>query len=251
MPSAATVFDFSGARVLVTGGSSGIGLGIASAFAGAGAEVCITGTRAAASDYEQDFSAFSYRRLQVQDRDAVAALAADLPGLDILVNNAGASLPGGRDEWEPEVFEEAVRINLLSVYEMAHACRDLLAASELPGGASVIGIASLTSFFGNEFVPGYGAAKAGLVQLTKTLGASWAKHGIRANAVAAGMIATRMTAPMQEFPEFNDAVLTRTPLKRWGQPADVAAAVLFLASAGASFITGETLLVDGGYSVFV
>ena len=250
MAKASATFDYGGAAVLVTGGSNGIGHGIASAFAKAGAAVTVTGTRSSAAEYDTDLGAFSYRQLALTDRAAIKSLAGSLDTLDILINNAGASLPGGRDEWEPEVFDESVHINLLAGYHLAHACRERLAASDLPGGASIIGIASLTSFFANEFVPGYGAAKAGVVQLSKTLGISWAKHGIRANAIAAGMIDTRMTHFMQDIPDFNDPIMARTALKRWGKPEDIAGAALFLASESASFITGQTLLVDGGYSVF-
>ena len=241
-------FDYSGARVLVTGGSNGIGYGIAAAYREAGAEVIITGTRADAAEYDSDLAGLDYRQLQVQDRDAMSALAASLDSLDILVNNAGASMPGG-DEWTADGFEESVRVNLFSAFHMASACREHLATSAQPGGASVVGIASLTSFFGNEIVPGYGAAKAGLSQLTKTLSMKWAPNGIRANAVAAGMTETRMTSFMKDIPEMNDPILARTPLKRWGMPEDVARAVLFLTSSDAAFITGQTLLVDGGYSV--
>ena len=242
-------YDYRGARVLVTGGSNGIGYGIALAFAAAGAQVTINGTQPSASDYQNELSAFTYRQLEVTDREAIKAFANSLDGLDILVNNAGASLPGGRDEWDPDVFDESVHINLLSAYHLSQACFPLLSQSQLAGGASIIGIASLTSFFANEMVPGYGAAKAGIVQLSKTLGLSWAKHGIRANAVAAGLTETRMTAAMKQIPEYNEPIMARTPLKRWGQPADIAGAVLFLASQQASFITGQTLLVDGGYSL--
>ncbi len=241
--------NYHGARVLVTGGSNGIGYAIASAFASAGATVTITGTAADAQAYDNDLSAFHYQTLQVKDRDAIFAVAEGLSGLDILVNNAGASLPGGRSEYEPEIFEESVRINLFSAYHMAYACREKLQASTLAGGASILGIASLTSFFGNEMVPGYGAAKAGLVQLTKTLAMSWARDGIRANAIAAGMIDTRMTHFLKDMPEMIEPFMARTPLKRWGLPADIANTALFLASANASFITGQTLLVDGGYSI--
>jgi NAD(P)-dependent dehydrogenase (short-subunit alcohol dehydrogenase family) len=250
MSNATAQYNYRGAKVLVTGGSNGIGYAIASAFAAAGAQVIITGTQSSADAYDNNLSAFIYKSLHVQDRAAIQALVDSLDGLDILVNNAGASLPGGQDEWQPEVFEESVRINLIATYDLAHACKALLSASDLPGGASIIGIASLTSYFANEMVPGYGAAKAGVVQLSKTLGISWAKHGIRANAIAAGMIETRMTSFMKEIPEMNDPIMARTPLKRWGAPEDIANAALFLASSGASFITGQTLLVDGGYSVF-
>jgi NAD(P)-dependent dehydrogenase (short-subunit alcohol dehydrogenase family) len=98
-------------------------------------------------------------------------------------------------------------------------------------------------------VPAYGAAKAGLVQLVKTLSITWAKDNIRVNAVAAGVTASRMTAQMLKVPPMMAPILARTPLKRVGQPEDVAGAVLFLTSAAASFITGQTVLVDGGYSI--
>ena len=242
-------FDFTGARVLVTGGTQGIGHAIARAFADAGAAVTVTGRRGAPAEYETDLAGLAYRQLDVRDRAAIAPLAGALDGLDVLVNNAGANLPGGRSEYEPDVFEESVRINLFGAYRMAAACRTLLAASALPGGGSVIHLASLASFFGLVPVPGYGAAKAGVVQMTKTLAAAWAPDGIRVNAVAPGLIRTPMTARIQALPEYTRKDFERMPMARWGTPEEVAPAVLFLASAAASYITGHTLLVDGGYSV--
>jgi 3-oxoacyl-[acyl-carrier protein] reductase len=242
-------FSFEGCRVLVTGGSSGIGAGIATAFAASGARVTITGTRASADAYDVDLSAFEYRPLQLADRDAIDALAASLPALDILVNNAGASLPGGRNEAIPEVFEESVHINLFGAFRLATACREHLAASGLDGGASVINLASMSSYFGISIVPGYGAAKAGIVQMTKSLAVAWAGRAIRVNAVAPGLIRSNMTAPMEKFTDLADPHLARTPMARWGEPEDVSGPVLFLASPAARFVTGQTLPVDGGYSI--
>ncbi len=241
-------YNYRGAQVLVTGGTSGIGAGIAAAYRAAGADVIITGTRKTASEYAENLSGFRYLQLGLTDNAQIEAVAAAIPKLDILVNNAGANFMM-QNEYDPDIFEKGVRVNLTSAYRMSHALQPTLARSVLPGGASVIGIASLTSYFGVEVVPAYGAAKAGLVQLMKTLSMAWAKQNIRVNAVAAGITESRMTAQMLSMPDMMAPVLARTPLGRPGKPADIAGAVLFLTSAAASYITGQTLLVDGGYSI--
>lgn len=240
-------FDFTGAAVLVTGGSSGIGHAIAAAFADAGAEVAVTGTRAAAIDYETDLRRFDYRCLDTTDSASIDALIGGLPRLDVLVNNAGANFPGGRDEWEPDVFANAIQLNLNGAMRLSVGCRHLLAASALQGGASVVNIASMSAFRSVPIVPGYASAKAGLIALTWNLARQWAADGIRVNAVAPGVIDTPMTAPLSQIPELLEAELAHTPMQRLGTPREVAPAVVFLASAAASYITGHTLAVDGGY----
>lgn len=245
-----TRFDYTGARVLVTGGTSGIGAAIAAAYHAAGAEVTITGTRAAAGDYDTDLSAYRYLQLDIEDAAQIRAFAAAQDRLDVLVNNAGLALPSmGLDEYEPEVFARAVNMHLVAAYRMSRGCFPALKASKLPGGASIVGIASMSSYFGIGIVPGYGAAKTGLLGLTRVLAVEWGKHGIRVNAVAAGLTESRMTAGTFANPEWAEPTLTRTPLGRLGKPQDIAGAVLFLSSAQASWITGQTLPIDGGYTV--
>ena len=240
-------FDYSGAHVLVTGGTSGIGHALATSFADAGATVTVTGTKPDATGYETNLGRFTYLPCEMTDPSTVNAVAESLDGLDVLVNNAGANLPGGRDEWEPEVFATALTLNLAGPMRLTTGVRHLLAASKLDGGGSVVSIASLSAFRSIPIVPGYGSAKAGLVALTGNLARHWVHDGIRVNAVTPGVIDTPMTAPMKQFTELLDAELAHTPMGRLGTPSDVVGAVLFLASSGARFITGHTLVVDGGY----
>jgi 3-oxoacyl-[acyl-carrier protein] reductase len=239
-------YDYTDATVLVTGGTSGIGLACAQEYRDAGARVLITGRKANASDYDTDLEGMEYRQLDVADREALFTLASSLTKLDILVNNAGGSQG---NEWEADSFDQSIGVNLSSVFHLSSACKDLLAASTFPGGASVVGIASMTSYFGFEWTPGYGPAKAGLVQLMKTLGMSWGQEGIRANAVAAGLTRSGLTTPvLDSMPDMVEETLKRQGLKRTGEPRDIAAAVLFLTSPAAAWITGQTLPVDGGFT---
>jgi NAD(P)-dependent dehydrogenase (short-subunit alcohol dehydrogenase family) len=240
-------FDFSGARVLVTGGTSGIGYAIASAFAESNAEVTITGTHASAAEYEVDLSRFAFSSVQMTDAEAIDRLASDSRAVDVLVNNAGATLPGGRDEWQPDVFTEAVELNLLGAMRLTTGLRAALTASELTGGASVVNITSMTAFRANTMVPGYGAAKTALLSLTRNLAVAWSGDGVRVNAVAAGVIDTPMTAPMASLPEILETELRHIPMGRLGHPREVAAAVLWLSSRHASYVTGAVIAVDGGY----
>ncbi len=241
-------FDYSGARVLVTGGSGGIGLGIARAFAQAGASVAITGRREQATDYDADLGAFEYHSLEMRDAAGIARLPGSLGSLDVLVNNAGENYPFDPSEWDPDVFERSVIVNLVSAFRMSVACKQLLAASRIAGGASVLNIASMSAFRAVTFVPGYGAAKAGIVQMTMNLAIAWIPERIRVNAIAPGLIESGMTAAMRGMPDLEKAELAKCPMGRWGTPEDLAPALLFLASSAAGFVTGQTLCIDGGYS---
>ena len=243
-------FDFDRTSVLVTGGTSGIGHAVARAFAAAGASVTVTGTRPSATDYHTDLSAFAYRPLQVRDAVAVDALAAGLERLDVLVNNAGANFPDGRDEWDPDGFSAALELNVEGTMRLTVRSRPLLAASTMAGGACVVNLVSMTAFRSTAIVPGYSAAKAALLALTRNLARHWAADGIRVNAVAPGLIDTPMTAPLQAYPELLEAELGRAIVHRMGAPEEVAGAVLFLCSRAAAFVTGSVLAVDGGYLAF-
>jgi NAD(P)-dependent dehydrogenase (short-subunit alcohol dehydrogenase family) len=243
-------YDYAGAHVLVTGGTSGIGAAIALAYRQAGATVTITGTRSSAKDYDADFGDSRYIQLDVTNNARVDAVAAAQSKLDILVHSGGVALASlGTNEYEPDNFELAVRMHLTSIYRLTYGCLDKLAGSRLAGGGAVIGIASMSSYFGVEIVPAYGAAKGGLVQLMKTMAVAWSKRGIRANAVAAGMTKSRQTQAAIDHPEFSAAMLARTPMKRFGEAAEIADAVLFLTSSGATYLTGQTINVCGGFSI--
>lgn len=240
-------FDFSGTSVLVTGGTSGIGHAIASAFASAGAAVTVTGTRDSAAAYDSDLSAFVFRQLEMRDTVAVDALAAGLDSLDVLVNNAGANFPDGLDEWSPEGFSASLDMNVEGTQRLTVRAREALANSSMAGGASVVNVVSMTAFRSTTIVPGYSAAKAALVALTRNLAVHWVGHGIRVNAVAPGLIDTPMTAPMKSYPDLLEAEMARVVLGRMGTPQEVAAAVQFLCCEASAFTTGTVLAVDGGY----
>ena len=240
-------FDFSGTEVLVTGGTSGIGFATASAFADAGATVTVTGTRTSAAGYDTALGRFGYHQLDLRDGEAVDRLAGDLTRLDVLVNNAGANFPDGKDEWDPDGFSAALALNVEGAMRLTSRCRPVLTASPMSGGASVTNIVSMTAFRSTTIVPGYSAAKAALVALTRNLAVHWVGDGIRVNAVAPGLIDTPMTAPMQAFDGMVDAELSKAAIRRMGTAEEIAAAVLFLASDASAYTTGSVLAVDGGY----
>ena len=243
------LFDFTGATALVTGGTSGIGHATALALRDSGARVTITGTRAGPEHYDVDLSGLEYRQLALTDSDGIEALAASFTELDILINNAGANFPGGLDEATPDGFSLSVEVNLLAPFRLTERLHGALKASKAPGGASVVMLASMAAIRSVPVVPGYGSAKAGVLALTRNLAVRWAADGIRINAVVPGVVATRMTAPMDYVPEVKQEQVDHIPLGRFATPNEMASPILYLCTDNASYSTGSELVVDGGYSV--
>jgi len=229
---------------LVCGGTSGIGAAIAGALSTLGARVTISGAtteEAAAARERCGFWFEASIALDVRDAAAIAACFGAMQKLDILVNCAGIIRRG--DEHDPKVFADVVDVNLLGTMRMCAAARPFLARTQ----GCIVNTASILSYVGGALVPGYSASKGGVVQLTKSLAISYAADKIRVNAIAPGWIATSFTQPVQDDPARCQAIVSRTPLGRWGTPADVAGAAVFLCSPAALFITGAILAVDGGY----
>jgi len=239
-----------GAKVVVTGGTSGIGNALATAYAADGADVTVTGRKASASDYALDLSQFTYLQLDVEDDASIDAACASIDACDVLINNAGTSMMSmGLDEWEPDVFARAVNMHLISGYRMAKNLKPLLSKSARTGGGVITSIGSMSSLLGIEAVPGYGAGKTGMLGITRAIAVAWGRENIRANVLALGLIETPMTEMALQYPELLQPYLSRTPLGRIGQVSDATGPALFLSSPAALYITGQVLVVDGGFSI--
>ena len=229
-------------HALVTGGTRGIGEGIARALAVSGYSVTacgLTGQEVAAFAPAEQITA---RQLDVTDANSVADAMKSLETLDLLVNCAGIIQRAGA-EFEIDAFRLTLEVNLVGTMRMCTAARPLLAKS----GGSIVNTASVLTFQGSPFVPGYAASKGGVGQLTKSLAAAWASEGIRVNAIAPGWIETDLTRPLVEDAARSAPIIARTPAGRWGKPDDIGGVVVFLASDAARFVTGTILPVDGGY----
>lgn len=238
LPSAIS-FDVSGRHVLITGGRGGIGAAFARAFQAAGAEVTVTDIRPESA--EASVPGAKAEVLDVMDNEAVLSLARRTERLDVLIHCAGFLQPF--KEHRTDVFQQVVDVHLFGAMRLASAFRSQLAAAR----GSIIHIGSIYCYVGNEQVPAYAAAKAAIASLTKSLAFAYAGDGIRVNAIAPGFTDTEMTRKGRTDERLNAKLMDRLAIKRWADPTDLAGTALFLASPAASFVTGVTIPVDGGF----
>jgi len=249
-------FDLTGRVAAVTGANAGIGQGIALALAEAGADVAAIG-RTPADETASRIRALG-RRCELVAADlasiapvgaAIDAVVERLGRLDILVNNAGIIRRDDALEFTEEDWDAVIDTNLKTPFFLAQAAARHMAGWASPGGrrGKIINIASMLSFQGGVRVPSYTASKSGLAGLTRLLANEWAAKGINVNAIAPGYITTANTAALQADETRNRQILERIPEGRWGDPADIGGAAVFLASDAADYVQGHILAVDGGW----
>ena len=246
-------FDITGRVAVVTGGTSGLGQAIALGFADAGARV-IVGSRDTAK-IEETLKALERRgeghdgiALDVADAESIErafdAIRSRAQRVDILVNAAGITHRQPAIEVTAGDWERVIKTNLTGTFLCSQAAARIMRST---GGGAIINIASISSFVGLADVPAYGASKAAVLQLTSALANDWAQFGIRVNAIAPGVFPTPLNRNLIMGTPRGDWFLKHTPMKRFGEPEELVGAAVFLASPSASFITGETLVVDGGF----
>ncbi|MBB4661830.1 SDR family NAD(P)-dependent oxidoreductase [Conexibacter arvalis] len=245
-----------GRRAIVTGGSRGIGAGIAETLAREGAAVGLIGRDAAALTQVagrlrvRAGAEVEIRAADLAGGDEVAAavdeLAGALGGVDLLVNNAGTTVREDALALSADDWDRVLAVNLRAAFVASQAAARAMVAGGT--GGAIVNIASLSAHFGIRRAPAYAASKGGIVQLTKALALEWGVHGIRVNAVAPGYVATELTRPLTDDAERREAISRRIPLGRWGSPEDVGGAVALLCSPLAGYVTGQVLYADGGYA---
>lgn len=251
----AELLSLEGRVAIVTGGNSGIGLGMAKGMAAAGAMLVIAGRNAqknaAASQELRDLGAQVLAlETDVTQPDAcqamVQAALARFGRLDILVNNAGTNIRKPPQDYSLEEWKTILDTNLTSAFVCSQAAYPALVKA---GGGKIINTGSMTSIFGAGFAAPYSASKGAIVQLSKALASAWAKDNIQVNAILPGWIDTELTRQARkDLPGLHERVLARTPAARWGDPDDFAGIAIFLASRASDFVTGAAIPVDGGYS---
>jgi len=228
-------------QALVTGGTRGIGAGVARSLASAGWSVVAASVSRAEINAFEPQDGIQAQILDVTDQASVDVVIKNLNRLDALVNCAGILSRG--KEYEIDVFAKVLDINLTGTMRCCLAAHPLLAKTS----GVIVNTASMLSTFGGPLVPAYSASKGGVAQLTKALAGKWAEDGIRVNAIAPGWIETEMTQGLRDDPDRTAGIMSRTPMKRWGKPEEVGALVRWLVSEEAGFVTGAIYPVDGGY----
>jgi NAD(P)-dependent dehydrogenase (short-subunit alcohol dehydrogenase family) len=228
-------------QALVTGGTRGIGAGVARSLASAGWSVVAASVSRAEINAFEPQDGIQAQILDVTDQASVDVVIKNLNRMDALVNCAGILSRG--KEYEIDVFAKVLDINLTGTMRCCLAAHPLLAKTS----GVIVNTASMLSTFGGPLVPAYSASKGGVAQLTKALAGKWAEDGIRVNAIAPGWIETEMTQGLRDDPDRTAGIMSRTPMKRWGKPEEVGALVRWLVSEEASFVTGAIYPVDGGY----
>jgi 2-deoxy-D-gluconate 3-dehydrogenase len=247
-------FKLDGKIALVTGCKRGLGQAMACALAEAGADIVgVSATlEPSGSEVEQKVTAlgrhFKGYTCDFGDRQAlytfIKQVKSDFPRIDILVNNAGMILRRPAVEHPDEYWDQVINVNLSAQFILS---REFGREMVERGQGKIIFVASLLTFQGGIFVPGYAASKAGVGQLTKALANEWASKGVNVNAIVPGYMATDNTAPLRADEQRNRAIMERIPAGRWGQPADMQGAVVFLSSSASDYVHGALLLVDGGW----
>jgi 3-oxoacyl-[acyl-carrier protein] reductase len=237
--------DFTGQNALVVGGSSGIGNGIACALSARGARVHIWGTRTSAADYAgedgSDLAGMGYTQVDVSSAEAIAAAPLPFERLDVLVHSQGAVLYR-RQEFEPDGWNKVMAVNLDSVMHISRRFHEQLAAAQ----GRIIVVSSVGAYQATIANPAYAASKAGVVQLIRALAKAWAGDGIRVNGIAPSLVDTKMTKVTMDNDERRNRALAKIPLGRFGAIEEMAGVALFLASPLSGYVTGQTIIADGG-----
>jgi 2-deoxy-D-gluconate 3-dehydrogenase len=245
-------FRLDGILALVTGSATGLGAAIAVALAEAGAAVACHGNRRPAEETSKAIRALGHKSgsfaadlSQPEGADHLyEAVLAGMGSPDVLVNNAGTIYREPAEDHDLQAWMTVIQVNLNSVFRLSQlAGRRMLERRQ----GKIINIASLLSFQGGIRVPAYAASKGGVAQLTKALANEWAPRNVQVNAIAPGYFRTENTTALRQDEVRNSQILARIPSARWGEPEDIAGAAVFLASPASDYVTGEVLVVDGGW----